>query len=575
MLPAALVFCALVGGPAWAESAPDPRAAILPLAEVRPGMVGQAWTAFQGIKPEPFQVRVVSVIRNFLPKQDIILVRSDDPKVQGTGIAAGMSGSPVYVDGRLMGAVAYGWAFSKEPLAGVTPIESMQAESTRPQRTSDRPGPLGTAPVGEPRLQRVAVPLAVTGLSDQALSEVAEMVRPLGLLPVRAGGVGTRTDMAPGVLQPGVPVGAMLVDGDLSATAMGTLTAIDGGNVLAFGHPMMGVGQVDLPLVLGEVHTIVPSLSSSMKLASPVAEIGALVQDRPAGVVGQLGRHAPRVAMNVRVVEGSAPARDFHCRLARHPKLLPVLASMVLTGAVADGVPEVSDMVLSLTTRLGVQGQGDVEINDQVFSPEGLSPRVLTTARGLRAVTELLANPFAPAVIDHIDITIRVDHGRDVAEIVGAALPGDRLRAGQTVPLRLWLRPYAGQEFMETVLVTLPASLAGRTVKVDVASGAQVKPDVPRPQSLRGLMDNLGQSFPGSSLVVSLSTPEDGVSLRGQLLPSLPPSALDTIDKPIHQARRAESYRVTERSVFPGTRILTGKQELTIQVRGEDASVGP
>jgi hypothetical protein len=537
-------------------------------------MVGQAWTVFRGTKPEPFTVRVVSVIPNFLPKQDIILVRSDDPKVQSVGIAAGMSGSPVYVDGKLMGAIAYGWAFAKEPLAGVTPIESMQAERVRARRGSSLAAPTLSMSV-DPRLQRVAVPLAVTGLSDAALADVAELVRPMGLLPVRAGGTGTRRPMSNEPLEPGAPVGVMLVDGDMSAVAMGTLTAVEGDEVLAFGHPMMGIGEVDLPLVLGDVHTIVPSLSSSMKLASPVVEIGAMVQDRPAGIVGKLGRQAPRVAMNVRVSQAREPSREFHCGLAQNSKLLPTLASMVLAGAIADSAPDATDMVLSLNVRLSVRGQGEVQLNDQVFSSDGLSPRALSTARGLRAIGELLANPFAPAVIEKIDITIAVNHGHDVAEIVGAALPGDRLHAGQTVPLRLWLRPYAGQEFMETVLVTLPANLAGRTVKVEIAAGTQVKPDLARPETLRGLMDNMGQSFPATSIVVSLSTPEEGLAMRGQLLPSLPPSALDTVGKPTHQARRGESYRVAERSVFPGTRILTGKQELSVRVRAANESGRP
>jgi hypothetical protein len=162
---------------------------------------------------------------------------------------------------------------------------------------------------------------------------------------------------------------------------------------------------------------------------------------------------------------------------------------------------------------------------------------------------------------------------KDVAEIVGAALPGDRVRAGRTVPLRVSLRPYAGREYVDIVPITVPRSLAGRTVKLEVASGAEVKPDLPRPETLRGLMDNLATTFSAASLVVSIGTTDGGVSLRGCLIPGLPPSALDTL-KPAHQSRRAEPYRMAERTVFPSARLVKGKQELTLRVEDENAGNG-
>jgi hypothetical protein len=153
-----------------------------------------------------------------------------------------------------------------------------------------------------------------------------------------------------------------------------------------------------------------------------------------------------------------------------------------------------------------------VEIRDQLFSGEGLSSRALAQARGLKALAELLGNPFEPAVIDRIDVDIRVEYRNDVAEIVAAALPDERVRPGETLPVRVVLRPYAGKEFVEVVPVVVPRALAGKTIKIDVASGALVRPDVPKPESLRGLMDNLRASYPGQSIVVSLSTPDSGVS---------------------------------------------------------------
>jgi hypothetical protein len=571
---------------AWAESSSFqavPAPAILPLSQVRPGMVGEAVTVFEGVKPEPFKVRVLSVMPNFLPKQDIILIRAEDPRVASCGIAAGMSGSPVYVDGKLMGAIAYGWSFAKEALAGVTPIESMLAGRQRPRRppgdpflADNGPGlppgrpaqPASALSDGEPRLLPSSLPLAVSGVSDVALRELGESLRPFALVPVRAGGAGGKkpTTTFVDVMQPGATVGVALIRGDISAAAMGTLTQVEGGTVVAFGHPLLGLGEVDLPLVSGQVHAIVASLSSSMKLASPLNEIGAVVQDLPTGIVAELGRRAPWVAVEVMVAARGDKKTSFRTQVVLHRRLLPLLAGTVIASALAEAEPDVTDMVIAMTTRLDVRGAGRVEVRDQLFSSEGLSSRVQSQARGLKALSDLLSNPFEPAVIDRIDVDIQVEYRNDVAEIVSASLPDERVRPGETMPVRVVLRPYAGKEFVEVVPVFVPRALAGKTIKIDVAAGALVRPDAPKPESLRGLMENLGVSYPGKSIVVSLSTPDSGVSLRGRLIPSLPDSALDTL-RPANQTRRADSYRVAERTHHPCDRLVSGRQELTARVR--------
>jgi hypothetical protein len=548
-------------------------------------MVGEAVTVFSGVKPESFKVRVLSVVPNFLPKQDIILVRAEDPRVANCGIAAGMSGSPVYVDGKLMGAIAYGWSFAKEALAGVTPIESMLAGRQRPRRPPGDPFLVDDRPVltpgqavrpaaapvladGEPRLQPASLPLAVSGISDAALRELGEILNPFGLVPVRAGGTGGKkpTGALAEAVQPGATVGVAFIQGDISAVAMGTLTQAEGGTVVAFGHPMMGLGEVNLPLVSGEVHAIVASLSSSIKLVSPLVEIGAVAQDLPTGIVAELGRHAPLVPVEVVTTARGGKQTSFHAQVALHRRLLPMLVATVIGSALGEAEPDVTDMVMSMTTRLDVRGAGSTEVRDQLFSSEGLSSRALGQARGLKALSELLGNPFEPAVIDRIDVEVRVEYRNDVAEIVGASLPDERVRPGETLPVRVVLRPYAGKEFVEVVPVLVPRTLAGKTIKIDVAAGALVRPDVPKPENLRGLMENLRVSYPGKSIVVSLSTPDSGVSLRGRLIPSLPDSALDTL-RPGNQTRRADAYRVADRTLHACDSLVSGRQELTARVR--------
>ena len=365
---------------------------------------------------------------------------------------------------------------------------------------------------------------------------------------------------------PGGAVGVQLIRGDMNATAMGTVTWIKGNSLLAFGHPMFGVGEVNLPLVTGEVHTFINSQFSSFKLATPIAEIGSVVQDRPSCIVGDLGVRSTMLPIEVRVSAPGAESRVFRAEVVRNKRLTPILASAVLTTAIADAEPDQTDMAVTLSTKLGMRGMAAVDLRDQVFSQEGLSPRALGGLRGVRALAELLSNPFAPVGVDRLEFDVKVEFRRDIAEIISVALPSEEVRAGDVVPLRVTLRPYAGQEYVETVPFTVPERLAGQSVRIEVASGAQVRPDVPRAENLVGFIENLRSYYTASNIVVSLSLPEDGASLRGRLITSLPPSALDTL-RTGTQTRRADSYRLADRTVFQHSRMVTGKQELVLHVR--------
>ena len=600
-------------------SGPPP--AIMPLSDVKPGMVGQALTVFQGTKPEPFKVRVVSVMRNFLPKQDVILIRAEDPRVEFSGIVAGMSGSPVYIDGKLVGAVAYAWSFAKEPLGGVTPIESMLAERRRPRRVGQeyfaeggpdngqgrgKPGgqtggseslripaamssamapshagfgspdafsrglglpPIGPAPAnGEPRLLRASVPLTVSGFSPRTVGELAEELRPTGLVPLQAGGGGHVGPPAAGHVEPGSAIGVELVRGDMSTVATGTVTYVNGSDVLAFGHPLFGIGEVYLPMVDAEIHAFLPSLSQSFKMSSPLNEVGTLVQDRPACIVGDLDARTTMLPIDVRVTGPGVEPRLFHAEVARNRRLTPMLASTVVSNAIADAEPDVTDMIVTMTSKVGVKGYAPLELRDQIFSPEGVSSHALASSRGLRAMDALLVNPFEPVTLDRLDVDVRVEYRRDVAEIIGVALPTQDVHAGDTVDLRVTLRPYAGPEYIETVPVIIPRTVAGQTLKIEVASGASVRPDTPQAETLPVYIDNMRKSYSATSLVVTLQTPDDGASLRGRLISGLPDSALDTL-RPGNQTNRAGAYHIADRTLFPARQLVSGKEELSVVVK--------
>jgi len=570
-------------GAARAVVAGGPPPPLLKLADVKPGMVGEALTVFHGTKPEPFKVRVVAVLKQFLPKEDVILIRAEDPRVEHSGIVAGMSGSPVYVDGKLMGAVAYAWSFAKEPLGGVTPIESMLAQRRRTRQKTpielaggdDGPGaplpaiadarPVPGAPQGG--LVQASVPLMVSGFGPRTMAELSDLLRPSGLVPLQAGGgrAVPAGKAQPGRVEPGSAIGVELVRGDMSMVGTGTVTYVDGSTVFAFGHPMFGIGESYLPLVDAEIHAFLPSLAQSFKMSSPLHEIGVLTQDRQTCIMGDLDGRTTMMPIDVRITGPEGKLHTFHAEVARNRRLTPMLASMVVANAVSDAEPDVVDMVATVTGKLAIRGRAPLELTDQIFSTEGISGRVLGGARGLRALGELMFNPFENVVVDRLDVDVKVELKRDVADIVGLALPTDTVRAGDTVPVRVTLRPFAGSEYVETVPVKIPRAVAGQAVHIEAASGAMARPDVPPAENLTGYIENLHRFYTAGNIVVSVQTPDEGAALHGKLLANLPAAAMDTL-RPANQTRRADAYRVAERTVFASKRLVAGRQELTVAV---------
>ncbi|HVX97637.1 MAG TPA: SpoIVB peptidase S55 domain-containing protein [Polyangia bacterium] len=581
-LPAGAKRAIVAGGP------PPP---LMKLADVRPGMVGEALTVFHGTKPEPFKVRVVAILRQFLPKQDVILIRAEDPRVEHSGIVAGMSGSPVYIEGKLVGAIAYAWSFAKEPLGGVTPIETMLSERERPRRKSpielaagggdERGLGLPTAAADDRRempeaaaagasgghLVRASVPLSVSGFGPRAIAEMSQLLGPVGLVPTQGGGgraLGAGK-VEPGRVEPGSAIGVELVRGDMSMVGTGTVTYVDGATVLAFGHPMFGIGESYLPLVDAEIHTFMPSLAQSFKMSSPLHEIGVLVQDRQSCILGNLDGRTTMMPVDVRVTGPEGKTRAFHAEVARNRRLTPTLASLVVANAITDAEPDVTDVVATVNGKLTIQGREPLVLTDHIFSSEGISGRVLGGSRGLRALGELMFNPFEPVTVERMDIDVRVEQKRDVAEIVAISAPTDTVRAGDTVPVRVTLRPYAGPEYVETVAVKIPYAAAGQAVHIEAASGVMARPEAASAENLGTYIENMKKFYTAANLVVTVQTPDEGAAVRGRLIPTLPAAAMDTL-RPANLTRRADSYRIAERTVFPSKRLVSGRQELTIAV---------
>ena len=594
--------------------------------EVRPGMKGYALTVFEGLAPERFDITVAGVLHNFLPREDVILVRSEDPRLVHSGIVAGMSGSPVYIEGRLAGALAYGWHFSKDAVGGVTPIANMLAEGKRPLRgrehtpsseaMNDRDlfgphrsvdealaqyqkdtrahsgtwSPMVTSPLpplppdftAGSQLVRASVPLAIAGLGAQAFDALGTALAPYHMVPLAAGGTAKPGRHGPDHFEEGGSIAVKLIDGDISATGTGTVTYVDGKQVLAFGHPLFQLGELYLPIGGADIHGFMSGVQQSFKFSTPTDTLGTLVQDRQSCIVGVTGEMAASrgtvtanadredmsdmIPIRVRIGGPGREERVVEARVARHRFLTPTLAATVITSAAQEAAPDVADAVVTLRTTLKVRGQAPIELVDHAFSPEGVSARVFGSATGVRAINEILFNQFAPANLDGIDVQVDVDYRPDVAEIVGASLRSDDVEPGTRCSLTVTLRPYNGVEYTQSVPLDIPRALAGASLKIEAAAGNLVKPDIAPPENFKELLANLGRTFPSRAIVVTVQTPDEGLMLRGNVVPELPASVLDTL-RPGASSRRGEAYKIAARIVVPMRGVVAGKKELTVKVK--------
>lgn len=615
-------------------------------------MTGYGLTVFSGVRPERFPVRVIGVLRQFQPQLDIILIISDDERLKHSGIAAGMSGSPIYLDGKLAGALAYGWSFAKDPLAGVTPIENILRELRRPsrpphptttpvlgsrtesRRADDRetdsqafvaplpdkrvlqavlgdhagastsphlrrllPGSVGGgATTGQgPQLTRVAVPLGIGGMGERAIEELRGLLSPYGLVPLQAGGGGATASRDPGKDsdRPFVEGGAIAVQlarGDVSMNGTGTVTYVEGSRVAAFGHPMLGAGELRFPVATAEVLTFMPSQSMSFKMSMPLREVGALKQDRPSCIIADTRERAPVLPVDISVFTqngNAAPAgagltplptgketkaaerdKSFHVELGLHRALTPILVSSVVNNAVQTVVPDVAESVVEIHSRIKARGFPVLEQSDFLYASDGISNKMINTSTGMKQLQELFSNPFAPVQIERVELRLGVSFRADLAEIVSIAVPGDELEPDTRPSLYVTLRPYAGPPFVRAIPFEVPRWLAGQALKIEVQAGHQVKPEQAPAENLNDFVDNLRKVYSARTLVVTLNTLEEGVMLRGRLVPALPASVIATL-RPAGGSRRGEPYKRVGRQLIEMDTVLAGKGEITVLVRDE------
>jgi len=454
-----------------------PTGATIPTDELRPGMEGQVWTVFRGTEPEAFSVRVTGVLRNALgPGKSMIVCELTDPRVQSMGATSGMSGSPLYIDGRLAGALSYQiQRFETVRYAGFTPVGDLQEVGSKTAAGKSASNSanlaLSTSPGAEFSALRPA--FAAGGLSPQVAALMAPEFERLGLGLGALGGSfesasSASQSAAATPIKPGAPVAVALSTGDISLAGTGTVSMVEGQRVTAFGHPMLGMGEVDLPMCSAEILTILPSTMNSVKLANVGPVIGTLSQDRLSAVSGTLGAGPRMIDIEVSIKDRSGPGRSLHFRSVRHPQLTPLIVAIGVmqgvTGSNENGLSE----GFRVRTEVTYPGQ-------PVFSSQTVQAGPQAFMAALREfmgnLSLQLYNPYERVFPDHITVQVEPLTENPLAFVENLRLSGTQFRPGDMLQALVVWRDFQGVEHNETLSLPVSADWTGRQLELVLASG--------------------------------------------------------------------------------------------------------
>ncbi len=599
----ALVLVAGAGLPA--------QSTYLPIADIRPGMVGIGRTVFEGDRLDEFKVQIIGVLHNEIgPRRDLILAKLEGGPLAHTGVIAGMSGSPVYVNGRLIGAVSYSLGeFATEPIAGITPISEMIEAATLPairprvaradlptpatpeavlaslrksltalQPFADSPSDVRPSAAGisaglGPLLRPIATPIAMSGFSGDG-GRAGTFFRDMGFLPVSAGAAQTAlvSETSPAPLRPGDAVGVALLNGDLSLGATGTVTEVDGNRVYAFGHPFYGLGPTQFPMTRAHVLTVLPSLQSSTKIASPGTVVGTIQQDRATTIAGTLGDGPPLIPLTINLKSERGTRKAFTMGMVNDQLLTPLIAYSAINEVLTSYERQNGTASFAIHGTATVKKYGQIAFED-LFS--GDQPSAAASAYVVAPINFVLKNSFEDVDLEGVTLDIDASEQPRSAVLERAWIDGSRPKAGTTVPLKVLLRTYRGDQVTLSVPIQLPANASG-SVSVMISDAArltqwenrelQVQPAQTRglPQMMRVLNDTRRNN----RLYVRLVTRDGGAVVKGESLSALPPSVLAVLEAD----RDSGNYRSLQSALqgaweIPTDYAVTGSRTLEIPLR--------
>jgi hypothetical protein len=529
----------------------------MPLEQVKTGMMGKGKTVFLGGDIAEFDVEILGIIENNQPKRSIILAKLSGQGLESTGIIQGMSGSPVYIGGKLIGAVAYSFPFAKEPIAGITPIEEMlaipqQPFPAKPPAVSSLPlssslsladltafydnltGARPSLPSQGRTMTPIGVPLVFGGFSPSVIEKTRALFAGSGFNPVSLGSVGQTAAVQPvteTTLREGDPVAVELVSGDLNSAAFGTVTYVNGKQILAFGHPLYNLGKVDYAMAKANILTVIPSLQNSFKLAAAGPRLGRFSQDRTAGLLGELGTMPQPVPLGIRVLELNGRTREFNVELANDRILTPLLVNMTVASLLSSEERSLGDLSFVLDGYVYLDNGSSVHLED-LFS--GNLDTATTGLSGLltAVVYYLTNNEFQEIGIHRITMTVSALEEAKYCSLERVWLDKYEVSAGEPIQVKIYCRTFGGQSFEEEVMVEAPPLPAGSEFNLIIADATSVQQlealqyrsqdFVPR--SLGQLIRILNNLRKHNRVYFKMMASKPGLFVKGEEMPNLPPS---------------------------------------------------
>ncbi|HEX8398996.1 MAG TPA: SpoIVB peptidase S55 domain-containing protein [Pyrinomonadaceae bacterium] len=581
-----------------------------PLEDVKPGMRATSRTVFVGTESEEFGVEILGVLPGFIgPKQPAIIGKLTGANVERTGVFAGMSGSPVFIDGKLVGAISFSFPFSKEPIAGITPIQSMidifeQAAPrssgsvneprsftfTELASTDWKPNLPKTAISGAPFLANVsqgspllpllgqqfapiATPLVFSGISQETLNQFASQLAANGVLPVAAaGGASEISPMKKAdekTLLPGSSVTVALARGDYSLAAAGTVTFRDGDKIYAFGHQFLNLGSANMPMGEGSVVAVVPNANNSFKLSVPGAMVGSLEQDRQTGIYGKLGNQPKMIPVELNVQTSRNRPQTYRYEVINDSFLTPLLLNITVYNAITATERGLGESTINVSGQISVKDAPMVNIERRISASNA---PVMAAGSIAVPTAALLSSGFDNAEIKNIKINVTSVDGKKAASLERLAINRAEVRAGESFEAQAFVRSNAGKQFIQRIPLKIPADTAPGTYLVYVGDGASLQQVAPSrsfvPKTVNELVNTINLVKKADRLYVQITRVTNGAIIGTSEMPNLPPSVLATLnnDRSVGGVTPTILSPIFEQELAPAEFIVSGQQVLTVEV---------
>lgn len=574
-----------------AETTPDIRT--ISVDQIQPGMKGVAYTVFEGTKPEPMDLEVLGVMKNMNgPKGDIILIRLKGKKVEYTGVVAGMSGSPVYIEGKLAGALAFRIGeFSKEPIAGVTPISQMLEINAMdrsgvidtPTAHSSASVPSKTSGPGQPSnlpgagfanyLKPIETPLVFNGFSEETIRQFAPQFASAGIVPVM--GAGSVSDAKqPEPMEPGSAVSAILVRGDMDIAATCTVTYMDPQRLLACGHPLLQYGMVDMPMTKANVLATLPSPLNAFKIVNATEPVGSFVQDRHTGILGVFGKEPQMIPVTLNI-HGGPTDKQFHYEVLNNARLSPVAMMATVFNALRGMNEYGEETTYRMNGMISVKGFPDVTLQNMFAPIDGSSPGAMLVALSVGdRFSRIFDNPWERPNIKGVQLDFDIVKERRWARLENVRTDLTEARPGDEITVEAVMRPYRGERIVRQIKLHVPTSTSKGPLRILVSDGDTLDrfrrngPALGRKLDLASTIAILNKEHSNNRLYVSLLEADPEAMVADKVMPTLPLSVMNVMEgmRGTQEMVVLGESSVNEAST-PLDYVVSGAQLLTINIK--------